>query len=288
MEETIVIEASVAPVPQHVIEQDHRLEDSASRSQEALAKHRWHWTLDESNPDRVALRVYARAVGRNQTGIRRYAHGYAAWSAQEFIHGPLGEYILRANLGVEKEAAIEAVAKEGGISFTTAKISGKHRPLVRAVKDIAREIAEDRGTSAVDEMPAVAKAVVHPSPVQSHEHDAKIQEYVDRRRAELAPERQVRRPTAEELAEVRAIKEAEATDPISSELRWDNFLGGEQWLKDWQDSFASTRRILNKVFRWEAAKARNAETAKALLAEMRALRAELDISISQGEEVIEA
>ena len=35
-------------LPQSVVEEDRRLESSAESASEALAKHRWHWTLDES------------------------------------------------------------------------------------------------------------------------------------------------------------------------------------------------------------------------------------------------
>jgi len=57
------------------------LEKSAESASEQLAKHRWHWTLDETNPERVSLRAYARDVGRAESIVRKYANSYADWTA---------------------------------------------------------------------------------------------------------------------------------------------------------------------------------------------------------------
>ena len=85
-------------LPAEVVETDHRLDMAASKTREALAKHRWHWTLDETNPDRVSIRNYADAVGRHETVVRRHANGYAEW----ILRGPdparsLNESIQRGN-----------------------------------------------------------------------------------------------------------------------------------------------------------------------------------------------
>ena len=50
---------------------------------EELARHRWHWTLDESNPDRVSFSEYAAGVGRHKSQIQSFARGYALKVASE-------------------------------------------------------------------------------------------------------------------------------------------------------------------------------------------------------------
>jgi hypothetical protein len=67
---------STIQLPPSAIQKDHELEGRAERSSEALAKHRWHWTLDPSNPGKVSQREYARAVGRSQTTVSHYAQGH--------------------------------------------------------------------------------------------------------------------------------------------------------------------------------------------------------------------
>lgn len=82
-----------------VIAADRRLDDNAKRASEDLAKHRWHWTLDESNPDRVSIRAYARAVGRHHRTISVQANGFSAWVAQPAA--PPSEHIERAGIGID-------------------------------------------------------------------------------------------------------------------------------------------------------------------------------------------
>ncbi len=100
-------------LPNEVVAADHEMEQSASKASEALAKHRWHWTLDESNPDRVSIRAYAQAVGRAKQTIQKYVNGYAAWQAQSGHAGvpTLGEAIERAQMSAEKATMVEAVAE---------------------------------------------------------------------------------------------------------------------------------------------------------------------------------
>lgn len=138
-------------LPADAIAEDARLEGAAERSSEELARHRWHWTLDESNPDRVAFREYGRRVSRDQATIRRQAQGYADWltaqsAASDAAPTPgLHEFQMRAGMGLEKELATEAVANATGKAFNTIRQSGGED--VRSILAVAREKVE-RGTAA--------------------------------------------------------------------------------------------------------------------------------------------
>jgi hypothetical protein len=138
---------------------DRELESVQQRSIEKLAQHRWHWTLDDSNPDRVSIAEYARRVSRGRATIHRMAYGYKAWSVRNSGHSPgepvtLTDFIEQANLAAEKAEAVEAVAAATGKSFSNTAVS--KRAEVRDVLDTARERAERKGTTVSDELPAVA------------------------------------------------------------------------------------------------------------------------------------
>jgi hypothetical protein len=107
-------------VPVEVVEKDHKLDGAATKTTEALAKHRHHWILDETNPNRVTMGAYARAVGRNLATIRNHARGYELWVAHGA--GPMGltECIERARMGAEKTEVVEAVAEANAIGFKQA------------------------------------------------------------------------------------------------------------------------------------------------------------------------
>jgi hypothetical protein len=168
-------------LPTRAIETDHRLERSATNASEALAKHRWHWTLDESNSDRVSFRAYARAVGKHEKTIRTHAKGYADWTAGGAAR-TLDESIERAKLGTETEAATEAVARARGTTFGHTRSS---RPTeVRRVRQVARERAEKHGTSVEDEAPKVADAIVRHERTTDRERAAR-QEATDLRYVEM-------------------------------------------------------------------------------------------------------
>jgi len=128
-----------------VIAEDSRLESAATRTSEELAKHRWHWTLDESNAARVSLREYARLVRRDERTIRAQANAYALLAAEQETAAAgrrnFSEHLERARVGADKEAAIDAIAKAGGTSFKTARMKPD---VVRDVIDTARERV-DRG-----------------------------------------------------------------------------------------------------------------------------------------------
>lgn len=144
-------------LPQTAVEEDHRLDTATEKASERLAKHRWHWTLDESNPERVSLAEYARSVGRAKSTIQMQANGYAAWRATDG-HRSISEEVQRANVGVEQEAATDAVAVARGLSYDQVR---KTRPTeVKRVRDAARDAAERKGTSVADEVGTIAQVVV--------------------------------------------------------------------------------------------------------------------------------
>jgi hypothetical protein len=61
---------------------------AAESTSQELAQHRWHWTLDESNPKRVSMRDYTDEVGRSYSTIRTSVKGYALSIERDI---PLGD-----------------------------------------------------------------------------------------------------------------------------------------------------------------------------------------------------
>jgi hypothetical protein len=140
-------------LPQNVIAEERRLDKAVSNASESLAKLRWHWTLDESNPKRVALREYARETGRTRRIIEAYAYGYARWKGGDAGVATLAEAIERAKMGSETAAATEAVAAQRGLSIKQTRTV--HASEVRRVREQARERAERRKTTVEEEIPTV-------------------------------------------------------------------------------------------------------------------------------------
>lgn len=147
-------------LPAEVVATDHQLEDIADKASGSLAQHRWHWTLDDSNPDRVSITEYARQVSRNESRIRAHAHGYAAYLDENPSAGApaqLTRHVDRASMGAETHSAAEAVARTRGMSASGARTH--RREEVKRVRDIARDRAEHHGTSVEEEAPKVAEQI---------------------------------------------------------------------------------------------------------------------------------
>lgn len=144
-----------------VVSTDRNLEAVADKSSEQLAKHRWHWTLDESNPERVNINEYAHRASRNESAIREMANGYAAFVLRTLSGEPvkLADEIARSHMGAETAAAAQAVANARGISLSSAQ-RGTRTHETRQVRETARQLAEERGTSVEEEAPRVAEAIV--------------------------------------------------------------------------------------------------------------------------------
>ena len=70
-------------LPSEVVEKDKQLDGEIARKVGELMELRWHWTLDETNPDRVTVAAYGRAVGRARQVISRDAIAWARWLADQ-------------------------------------------------------------------------------------------------------------------------------------------------------------------------------------------------------------
>jgi hypothetical protein len=129
---------------QMIVKQDHELESEAGKANDSLARHRWHWTLDESNPDRFeSIREYARLVGRNEATIRTMANACVD-------HLRTGRDIQTAvQLQTVKESdrqITEAVARATKTSVVTTRQHHKDDvDKVRTVVADAREAEPDMG-----------------------------------------------------------------------------------------------------------------------------------------------
>ncbi len=150
-------------LPRKVVADDRRLEKATEAASEELAALRWHWTLDEENGKRISIREYARELGRGESTIREYASGYALWleGARSI---PLLEAMKRSQMGAETQVATEAVAKARGVKFGTAH--EKRRTEIKRVRSIARERAEERGTTIEEEAPRVAEWIAESEKVK--------------------------------------------------------------------------------------------------------------------------
>lgn len=141
-------------LPADVVETDHQLENAAENASEALAQHRWHWTLDETNPDRVSLRAYAQAVGRHKETIREYARGYANWVTGD-RQSPLGDVMKRVGMTAEREAIVEEVAAANEMTFQTAR---RHRTEdIARVRDAIEEATEREPNITPDRRQEIAR-----------------------------------------------------------------------------------------------------------------------------------
>jgi hypothetical protein len=138
-------------LPDSVIKLDHELSSSTSM----LIEVRWHWTLDESNPERVSISEYGRRVGVSQRTISAFAHARIllvdgrAKTAQEAIE--------RAHMSEETQAAAEAVAEIHGVSFGSA--SKYYRDDIRFVRELAREQAEENDSDFWTALPDAIEAL---------------------------------------------------------------------------------------------------------------------------------
>lgn len=128
-------------LPAEVVREDHKLEETAESTHAALAKLRWHWTLDEENDKRVSLRQYARETGRAEGAIRKSAHGYVRYAHSAHARGmTISEAVERAGHAADKQIVIEAVAQTNGMTFRNAR--ERHYPEVKAVEAAVEKKAE--------------------------------------------------------------------------------------------------------------------------------------------------
>ena len=144
-------------LPAHIIAEDRRLLNQIESASEALGQLRWHWTLDETNPDRVSMTEYARQVGVDRTQIGRYARAHQYWLSRDPRVTTYTDALELGRMGAETYAATEAIAQSRGRSIRTVRDNyGKE---VERVREIARERAEKHGTSVAEEAPKVAETI---------------------------------------------------------------------------------------------------------------------------------
>ena len=109
-------------LPGHVVKEDHKLEGSVHAASEQLAELRWHWTLDESNPERVSFRQYAEDVGKHYKTITDYVNGYVLYAHSDSGSAvTLTACIEMVKLKADTRMAVEAVAKSEGLTFQSAR-----------------------------------------------------------------------------------------------------------------------------------------------------------------------
>lgn len=205
-------------IPRSVVETDQKLEGAHDRASEALAKHRWHWTLDESNAGRVSFREYARAIGRKDPVVRSYAKGWALYrdrltatpgvAAGFTVH----DAIRLSEQSEEMQVFSEAIAEGSGVPI--ARVArGDNRHKTREIMHSAKERAERHGTDPVDEARTIAKQQVESRKI---DHDRKAQRAERHEARWLAIE--VLLSTAK-VKLVSALREAEGVDFDERELK---------------------------------------------------------------------
>lgn len=211
---------------QEVIATDHRLEKTSERASEELARHRWHWTLDESNSDRMSLREYARQVGRGETTIRASAHAYLTFTAPGHRR-TWNDSLERARVGSEKEAVIESIAEARGQAFSYIR---QERPEeIRRVRQLAQERAEEKGTTVEEEAPRIAQFIVR-------------SEQTDIRQQEERKARHGMRFIEMEGHLSSALRPLAKADQLAGELQWD-----EEDRDLLRDTIDQIRRLLNRI-----------------------------------------
>jgi len=142
-------------LPKWVAEEDRRLLVGVESAAEALGRLRWHWTRDESNPERISLSEYAFQVGVTVQVIHKYAHGYESFSTRADNSRSFTDHLELAAMGYERRVATEAVADARGLTVKTVTNTRRHE--VKRVREVARDRAERHGTSVAEEAPLVAE-----------------------------------------------------------------------------------------------------------------------------------
>jgi hypothetical protein len=148
------------------VKRDHELEVASENSTLTLARHRWHWTWDESNPDAVNVTEYARRIGRSQKVVWTMVSGYNEYSRRgiEVSEGKqlspmsINEAIARAATTAEQTELYEATAKAAGTTFQN--VVKNNTQLARAVKETAEHLAELNGTDVAEELTRAAESTV--------------------------------------------------------------------------------------------------------------------------------
>lgn len=146
-------------LPNEVVESDRKLQ----RSADELMELRWHWTLDESNPNRVGFTTYAREVGVSEGAVRNAAHAWADYLKAD-SYGAVrtpgaaqtpSDFRELRKLSADRQEAAKAVAATTGAPVD--RVARHQRTEVDAVVNTARERAADRGTTVDHEIQKAAE-----------------------------------------------------------------------------------------------------------------------------------
>ena len=142
-------------LPSEVVAEDQRLDSEAKSKQLELARLRWHWTQDETNPERVSINAYAKAIGRTRDKVGAMVKGYASFMAQDGVpdvgdRRSLGEFIEMAKYSETKQLAAEAIADTEGLRVDN--VLSHRRESVRDLLAVALDASERRGTTVEEEI----------------------------------------------------------------------------------------------------------------------------------------
>jgi hypothetical protein len=146
-------------IPQEVIAEDRQLQADGNKISERTMWLRWHWTLDESNPDRVSFSEYARQVGLGPTIIANSANGYVIFLGAQKDHpeNPISpaEAKDRANMSAERRRPMTAVAKARGVSSD--RVRKVYRDEVDRVTSEIDDYADEHPEAAPEDLDAIAE-----------------------------------------------------------------------------------------------------------------------------------
>lgn len=145
-------------LPANVVEMDRTLEGRTEKASEALAKLRWHWTLDEGNSERVSQATYAKAVGRGRSVIAHYANGYKLFLERSVSPAnalSITDAVRLASQSVEQREMTEAIAE--GLKQPVANVARGDNRQRRDIIAHAQDRATRRGTNPVDEARDIAE-----------------------------------------------------------------------------------------------------------------------------------
>lgn len=127
-----------------IIETDRRLESEYGRAGEALAQHRWHWTLDGSNPEpRYDFATYGRMVGKTGQTIGQMVQAYV--EAKDNPSLDLQTTLQLQHVKSGDRAIVQAVAEATGTSVVNTR--QHHREDVNRVRNTIAERRETEGAA---------------------------------------------------------------------------------------------------------------------------------------------
>jgi hypothetical protein len=164
-------------ISKSVVDEDARLEKAADRSTEALAKHRWHWTLDESNPNRVSARQYALAVGRSAATISGHARGYDEWVMGVRPGLTLPDVLALQRFGKDEQPIAAEMSKQTGVGGSGLKQNPKSRQIIKDAHAIAKDRAAANKTSIADEAEGAVKDLLKQERAHERKQEQKRQRH---------------------------------------------------------------------------------------------------------------